>query len=188
MADSAALTALILLDRDGVINADSPDYVRSVDDFVLLPGALDAMARLHRAGFSLGICTNQSAVGRGYISEAGVAEIHRRLEQDLARLGGCLAGIVHCPHLPGDGCECRKPRPGMLLSLMDALGVGAGDTTFVGDSIRDLEAARAAGCRGVLVRTGNGRGDEADARAAGFTEVYEDLAEFATVEIARSQP
>lgn len=185
MADSAALTALILLDRDGVINEDSPDYIRSVEEFVPLPGALDAMVRLHRAGFRLGICTNQSAIGRGYVGEAGVIEIHRHLERELERLGGALAGIAYCPHVPDAGCDCRKPRPGMLLSLMRAAGIGACATTFVGDSMRDLEAAQAARCRGVLVRTGKGSIAEADAKAAGFTEVYADLAEFASAEIAR---
>jgi D-glycero-D-manno-heptose 1,7-bisphosphate phosphatase len=187
MADAAAVTALILLDRDGVINEDSPDYIRSADEFVPLPGAFEAMVRLNRAGFQLGICTNQSAVGRGYISEAGLAEIHGRIEQELERLGGALAGIVHCPHLPEDGCDCRKPRPGMLLSLMRTVGACARETTFVGDSLRDLEAATAAGCRAVLVRTGNGRVTEAPARAAGFDEVYDDLADFAAVELARDR-
>lgn len=185
MADTAAVTALILLDRDGVINEDSPDYIRSADDFVPLPGAFEAMVHLHRAGFRVGICTNQSAVGRGYISEAGLAEIHGWIEQQVERLGGALAGIAHCPHLPEDGCDCRKPRPGMLLELMRSVGAGPGETTFVGDSLRDLEAAAAAGCRAVLVRTGKGLATEAPARAAGFDEVYDDLADFAAVELAR---
>jgi D-glycero-D-manno-heptose 1,7-bisphosphate phosphatase len=184
-AAATAVTALILLDRDGVINEDSPDYIKSVEEFVPLPGALEAMARLHHAGFKLGICTNQSAVGRGLISDDGVREIHQRIHVELQRLGGALAGIAYCPHLPTDDCDCRKPKPGMLLSLMGSLDATAAQTTFVGDSMRDLEAAAAAGCRGVLVRTGNGAAVESAARAAGFGEIHDDLNAFAAAEIRR---
>lgn len=182
MADAARVTRLILLDRDGVINEDSADFIRSVDEFILLPGALESMARLHRAGFKLGICTNQSGIGRGFISEEAVQETHRRLEADLATLGGNLDAVFYCPHLPDDDCDCRKPRPGMLLAAMTSLGVAPADTVFVGDSKRDLDAARSAGCRGVLVRTGNGRATEAEAADRG-RKVYDDLAAFAAAEI-----
>jgi D-glycero-D-manno-heptose 1,7-bisphosphate phosphatase len=184
MADATRVTRLILLDRDGVINEDSPDFIRTVDEFIPLPDALESMVRLHRAGFKLGVCTNQSAIARGFISEEAVQETHRRLEADLSALGGALDAVVYCPHHPDDDCECRKPRPGMLLEVMTSLGIAPVDTVFVGDSKRDLEAAQAAGCRGVLVRTGNGRVTESEL-GAGAKEVYDDLAAFTDAEIQR---
>lgn len=167
-----------------MINEDSPDFIRTVDQFIPLPGALDSMARLHRAGFKVGVCTNQSGIGRGFINEDEVRKTHRRLEADLSALGGALDAIVYCPHLPEEGCDCRKPRPGMLLTAMASLSVAPADTVFVGDSKRDLEAALAAGCRGVLVRTGNGRVTESELSESA-KEVYDDLAAFATAEIQR---
>jgi len=187
MADTAVVTRLILLDRDGVINQDSPDYIKSVDEFIPIPGALEAMAKLYAAGFRLGVCTNQSALGRGLVSEKGLAEIHQRLGEALAEQGAVLEGIRHCPHLPDDGCDCRKPEPGMLIELMTALEVAPSDTVFVGDSLKDVQAALAAGCRPVLVRTGNGSSAEGRVRAAGVDEIFDDLAAFGEAEIARSQ-
>jgi D-glycero-D-manno-heptose 1,7-bisphosphate phosphatase len=169
------VTTLILLDRDGVLNHDSPAYVKSVEEFRPIPGALETVARLHRAGFRVGVCTNQSAVGRGLISISGLEAIHRELRARLAALGAELVGIRYCPHLPDADCECRKPRPGMLKALMDATGSAPAATLFVGDSLRDLQAAAAAGCEGALVRTGNGARTEPEARALGVARIYDDL-------------
>ena len=179
------MTSLILIDRDGVINRDSSAFVKSVAEFQPLPGAIEAMADLHRAGFKVGVCTNQSGVGRGLLSEATLTDIHAELVRLVEEAGGRVDAIRYCPHHPDAGCDCRKPRPGLLLDLMSALGETPESTVFVGDSIRDVEAALAAGCHTALVRTGNGRQAEADARRLGVDEVHDDLAAFAAVEIAR---
>ena len=178
------MTRLILLDRDGVINRDSKDFIKDLDEFQPLPGAISSLARLYKTGYLLGIATNQSGVGRGLLSEETLGGIHRHLETLLETAGGRLAGLRYCPHLPDAGCDCRKPKPGMLLALMDELSVSPEDTVFVGDSERDLQAALAAGVKPVLVRTGNGRAAEASARALGVTEIYEDLPAFADALLA----
>ncbi len=183
----ARVTRLILLDRDGVINQDSDSFVKSEAEFTPLPGALEAIAELGRNGFLVAVCTNQSGVGRGLLTEATLTQIHQKLERGINAAGGILHGIEYCPHRPDDGCDCRKPKPGMVHTLMRKLNVDADRTTLVGDSLRDLQAGRAAGCRVVLVRTGNGAGTETAARQAGFQEVYDDLAAFAEAEIKRHQ-
>lgn len=174
---------LILLDRDGVINFDSPAFIRSVSDWRPIPGALPAIARLHRHGFQIGVCTNQSGVGRGLLSETTLLAIHARVDEELAALGACIHAWRYCPHLPEAGCDCRKPRPGMLLDLMAAFTADPARTCFVGDSLRDLQSAQAAGCEPVLVRTGHGREAEAEARTLGVTRIYDDLQAFASAEI-----
>ena len=131
------------------------------------------------------MCTNQSGIGRGLLTEADLTAIHEKLEAGVRAAGGKLHGILYCPHLPDDGCECRKPKPGMVIQLMRDLAVGPEQTTFVGDSLRDLQAGQAAGCRVVLVRTGNGRQAEAEARSAGCHEVYDDLPAFAEAELKK---
>ena len=181
------MTRLILLDRDGVINRDSDAFVKSAAEFIPLPGAMDAIARLHKAGFTIAVCTNQSGIGRGLLTEAVLADIHRKLFHEVEAAGGHIDAVRHCPHLPEDGCDCRKPRPGLLEQCMRAFDAAASDTGFVGESQRDLEAAAAAGCRPGLVRTGHGRRVEAWARRAGCNEVYDDLLHFASAEIDRQQ-
>ena len=177
------MTRLIVLDRDGVINRDSDAFVRSVSEFAPLPGAIAAMAALSRTGLKVAVCTNQSGLGRGLFSQTDLEEIHAEMERLVREAGGRIHALRYCPHLPGDECDCRKPKPGMLLALMAELGESPENTVFVGDSLRDMEAARAAGCRAVLVRTGNGARDEAAAQDAGVQEVYDDLAAFASAEI-----
>ena len=174
---------LILLDRDGVINQDSDAFVKSVDEFLPLPGSIEAIGDLCAAGFRVALCTNQSGVGRGLLTESELRRIHEKLCSLVEAAGGRIEAIRYCPHLPDDGCDCRKPAPGMVIDLMEALGASAVDTVVVGDSLRDLESGRRAGCRAVLVRTGNGSGIETDARQAGFEEVYDDLAVFSQTEI-----
>ena len=178
---------LVLLDRDGVINQDSPDFIRTLDEWMPIPGAIDAISRLKHHEFLVGICTNQSGVGRGLLTEATLADMHGLLQKHLLERNAGIDAWRYCPHLPDSGCECRKPRPGMLLDLMRALGVDAQQTCFVGDSLRDMEAARAAGCEGVLVRTGHGRSVEAQARLVGVVRVYDDLSSFADAQIESLQ-
>jgi D-glycero-D-manno-heptose 1,7-bisphosphate phosphatase len=147
---------LVILDRDGVINEDSDDYIRCVADWRPLPGSLEAIAALHRAGFTIAIASNQSGVGRGLIAEQELERIHRHMVRAIEAAGGAVAGIYFCPHTPEDGCECRKPRPGLLLRIAADFGVDLAGVWFIGDKRSDLEAARAAGALPVLVRTGYG--------------------------------
>ncbi len=148
--------ALVILDRDGVINRDSDAYIRSPAEWLPIPGSLDAIARLSRAGCRVVIATNQSGLGRGYFSRATLEEIHARLCEAVAGAGGEIAGIFYCPHRPEEGCECRKPRTGLLLAIERELAEPVAGAWFVGDSLKDLQAAEACGCRPALVTTGKG--------------------------------
>ena len=167
-----------MLDRDGVINEDSSAYIKSVAEWHPLPGAIDAMARLHRAGCLVSICTNQSGLRRGLFSEADLDAIHRRLESLLSDAGGHLAALSYCPHGPDDGCRCRKPAPGMLLDQLRTLKVSARNAVFIGDSQRDLEAAKAAGIPAWLVRTGNGAAIEQRLRQGNQSDLAHPSATF----------
>jgi D-glycero-D-manno-heptose 1,7-bisphosphate phosphatase len=173
------MARLILLDRDGVINAESPAYIKDADEWRPLPGALEAIALLQGHGWLVGVCSNQAGIGRGLLDAAALERIHTRMVQALAARGGRLDGVRYCPHHPADGCPCRKPKPGMLLALMDELAVTPEQTLYVGDRVQDVEAALAAGVRPVLVRTGHGAEAEAQGRALGVTCVADDLAELA---------
>lgn len=141
----------LILDRDGVINHDSADYIRSPDDWRPIDGALAALARLHRAGFGLTVATNQSGVGRGYLDVATLDAIHARMRAAIEAAGGQVTAIAYCPHRPEEGCDCRKPAPGLLLRLMAECGFAPGDALMIGDTARDLEAARAAGVAALVV-------------------------------------
>jgi D-glycero-D-manno-heptose 1,7-bisphosphate phosphatase len=175
--------ALLILDRDGVINEDSDDYIRSLADWRPLTGSMEAIAALSRAGYTIAIATNQSGLSRGYFSLDALEAIHAQLRAQVEELGGHIAGIFYCPHLPEEGCTCRKPATGLLQAMEAELGESAMGAIFVGDSLKDLQAARAAGCLPVLVRTGKGEATLA-ALQSGTTElddplnipVYADLA------------
>lgn len=173
------MARLILLDRDGVINEDSPAFVKSVKEWRAIPGALHAIARLKRAGYRVAVCSNQSGIARGLLTTETLNAIHAKLISGLAEEGATLDGLRYCPHGPDDGCNCRKPLPGLLLATLDDLGIAAGEAVFVGDSIRDQQAAAAAGCAFALVLTGNGAASEAAARDGGAVWVGPDLAAFA---------
>ncbi len=170
-----------------MINRDSDAFVKTEDEFIPLPGTYDAIAELCRSGLLVAVCTNQSGVGRGLLSEQTLQKIHAKLTSGVARAGGKISSIRYCPHLPDDGCDCRKPKPGMIHSLIAELDGEATATTLIGDSLRDIQAGLAAGCRVVLVRTGNGADSEAAVRALGCEEVFDDLASFARAEVARIQ-
>lgn len=167
--------AVVVLDRDGVINEDSPDYIRSPAEWIPIPGSLEAIARLHRAGFVIVIATNQSGVGRGLFTIDTLWDIHRSMLAQIAAAGGYVQKIFFCLHTPEDGCDCRKPRPGLLYQAAEYLACGLDNMVFIGDSARDLEAARAAGVQSMLVRTGNGRRTEAELDASLLPPVYDDL-------------
>jgi D-glycero-D-manno-heptose 1,7-bisphosphate phosphatase len=164
---------LVLLDRDGVINQDSMNYIRAPDQWRALPGSLAAIARLKRAGFAVAVCTNQSGIGRGLFSEQTLHAIHTRMTQAVAEHGVLLDGVYYCPHAPTANCTCRKPKPGLLQSAMTELGFAANDTTMVGDDLRDLQAAHAAGCRAMLIAP---HGASADAQRLCDGRIFVDLA------------
>jgi len=147
---------LIILDRDGVINQDSDDYVKSVDEWIPLPGSAQAIARLCKAGFQVAVATNQSGLARGYFSQADLDAMHDKMTALVKTEGGEFAHIAWCPHGPDDHCDCRKPLPGLIHQIEKALHVSAAGAWMVGDSLRDLQAGAAAGCQVALVKTGKG--------------------------------
>lgn len=174
---------LIVLDRDGVINADSDEYVKSPDEWHPLPGSLDAIARLSKAGYAIAVATNQAGVGRGIYTRDAVDAIHARMQAEVEAAGGVIDAIYVCPHRPEDGCHCRKPRPGMLEQAARDFGVSLASVPFVGDKLSDAQAAVAAGAKPVFVLTPERAADAAGARALG-AEVYANLAEFVDVLLA----
>jgi D-glycero-D-manno-heptose 1,7-bisphosphate phosphatase len=169
---------LVLLDRDGVLNADRPDSVKSPAELLLLPGAADAVRRLNEAGRLVVVCTNQGVVGRGVIDEAMLDRIHDKLRVELARAGGRLDALFHCSDSPERPGPRRKPAPGMLREAMARFRIPANETVMIGDALVDLEAAAAAGCRRILVRSGKGRATQAAGIPARLlpVAVHEDLA------------
>lgn len=157
---------VIFLDRDGTINRDSPDYIKSWDEFEFLPGSLKALAALTRAGYKLILITNQSAVGRGMVSLQTLNHTHSRLRAAVEAAGGRIESIFFCPHRPEDHCECRKPEPGLIRRACERYRIDPADTIMIGDSAKDILCGRNAGCGAtILVRTGNGR--EAEKALAG---------------------
>ncbi|WP_136254745.1 D-glycero-beta-D-manno-heptose 1,7-bisphosphate 7-phosphatase [Onishia niordana] len=170
---------LVILDRDGVINQDSDQYIKSLDEWAPYPSAIDAIARLSRSGWTVAVATNQSGIGRGYFNESVVEEIHTRLNALVEHAGGKIEQIVYCPHDPADNCQCRKPKAGLLETIRDRLGLSdLARSWMVGDSLRDLQAGEVIGCRCVLVRTGKGSDTEAKNQGLENAMVFDDLAAF----------
>ena len=153
-------TRLVILDRDGVINRDSDAFVKSVAEWVPLPGSIDAIARLSKAGFTVAVASNQSGIARGLFGLEALEAMHARLHELVRAAGGKVDRIEICPHGPDDGCDCRKPAPGLLLKLASHYGIGLAGVPVIGDAARDLEAASAVGARPILVRTGKGAATE----------------------------
>jgi D-glycero-D-manno-heptose 1,7-bisphosphate phosphatase len=148
---------VVFLDRDGVINRDSPDYITRLENFEFLPGSLDALRRLADAGFSCIVVTNQTAPARGLMAPETLTEIHDHMTAAVAAAGGHILDIFVCPHLPEEDCACRKPKPGMLLAAQEKHRIDLSSAALIGDSAKDIECAQRAGlAAAVLVQTGNG--------------------------------
>jgi D-glycero-D-manno-heptose 1,7-bisphosphate phosphatase len=182
---------LIILDRDGTINEDRDDYVKSPDEWVPIPGALEAIARLNHAGWHTVVATNQSGLARGLFDTGAMNAVHTKMNQALAKVGGRIDAVFFCPHGPSEGCRCRKPLPGLFEMIAERYGVELTDVPLVGDTLRDLEAGAAVGCQPHLVRTGKGaRLDEEQLEAivekVPGAQVHADLAAFAE-HLIRSQ-
>lgn len=172
---------IVILDRDGVINEDSDDYIKSVDELLPIPGSIDAIARLSQAGYIVVVASNQSGIARQLFDEFELARMHQTLCELVESAGGTLHGIFYCPHGPDEGCPCRKPAIGLLTRIECEFGVSLKNAPFVGDSMKDLIAARLAGCKPVLVKTGKGLRTlaEASENELDGVDIFADLAAFA---------
>jgi D-glycero-D-manno-heptose 1,7-bisphosphate phosphatase len=166
---------LAILDRDGVINYDSPEFVKNPNEWVALPGSLEAMARLSQAGWRVVIASNQSGIGRGLFSMDALNAIHAKLRRELAQAGGVLDAIFMCPHTPDDHCLCRKPSPGLFHDIARRYDLNLCNVPAIGDSLRDLQAAAAVQCSPWLVLTGNGEKTLAGGQLPEGTQVVADL-------------
>lgn len=173
------MVKLVILDRDGVINQDSDAYIRSVEEWIPIPGSIEAIAQLNQAGWAVAVATNQSGIARGYYSLETLDAMHARLRALVAEAGGEMGVIEYCPHGPSQGCECRKPQPGMLRRIAKHYGVGLEGVWFVGDTSSDLAAALAVGAQPVLVRTGKGEKTAKEPLPSG-TLVFDNLASVAS--------
>lgn len=167
--------SLIILDRDGVINHDSEDFIKSPAEWEPIEGSLEAIARLNYAGFRVIVITNQSAIARGLIDVETLNRIHSKMRRMLSQVGGKIEAIFFCPHSAEDNCSCRKPQPGGYHDLAHRLRINIENIPAVGDSLRDLQAAQSAGAKPILVRTGKGKTTESAGIPQGI-EVYDDLA------------
>jgi len=147
---------IIILDRDGVINQDSDGYIKSPEEWIPIPGSLEAIAELNRAGYQVVVITNQSGIGRGYYSEEMLQKIHAKMEKALEQVGGKIEKIYYCPHAPEENCNCRKPKTALFEQVAHDFDVDLKDVFFVGDKFQDFQAAKNAGCKFILVQTGYG--------------------------------
>ena len=168
----------LILDRDGVINQDAPTGIHNPSMWKAIPGSLEAIADLNRAGWQVFVITNQSGIARRYYSLEDLSDIHEKMMRELAAVGGFVQEIFFCPHHPDEGCACRKPKPGLFEQCRNKYNVDLENVYFVGDKVSDLEAAVAAGCRPALVLTGYGKTVSEEHALAGVP-VFADLAAFA---------
>jgi D-glycero-D-manno-heptose 1,7-bisphosphate phosphatase len=182
---------LVILGRDGILNVYREDHVKSPDEWLAVPGALEAVARLNHAGWHTVVATNQSGIGRGMIDMASINAVHLHMMQRLAAVGGRVDAVFFCPHTPEDNCDCRKPKPGLMRQIGQRYGLDLRTVPMVCDTVRDLHAARAAGCEPHLVRSGRAAAfDEAQlrdvvARLPG-TEVHDNLDSFVDFVLQRA--
>ena len=170
---------LVILDRDGTINHDSDHYIKSLEEFRPIKGSLEAIARLTQAGYRIVVATNQSGISRGLFTTRTLFEIHDHLQRAASQAGGRIDAFFFCPHADAAKCQCRKPAPGMLLEVARRFNISLKDTYMVGDALRDVQAAAAAGARPVLVLTGKGKKTHDEGNLPPGTQVFPDLAAFA---------
>jgi len=178
---------LVILDRDGVINKDRDDYVKSAAEWIPIPGSLEAIAKLNHAGWRVVVATNQSGLARGLFGMAELNAMHDKLHRSLAQVGGRVDAIFFCPHTADAKCLCRKPKPGMVWDIAQRFDVRLEDTPLIGDSVRDLQAAAAAGAQPILVRTGKGEKSLTSDDLPEHLLVFADLAEAAEYLIDRDE-
>ncbi len=168
---------LIILDRDGVINFDSDQFIKSPEEWKPVPGSLEAIARLNHAGYTVVVATNQSGIGRGLFEMSTLTAIHEKLQKMLAQAGGRVEAFFYCPHTADLKCSCRKPEPGMLLEIADRFDVDLGGVPAIGDSLRDLVSAEKVGAKPILVLTGKGQKTLENGGLPVGTQVFRDLSE-----------
>jgi len=170
------VSKLIILDRDGVINYDSDAFIKNPDEWIPIPGSPEAIARLSQAGFTVTIASNQSGIARGLLDEATLERIHAKLLKVIEEAGGRISLLVYCPHGPNDGCDCRKPLPGLYRRIGEALGEDLTGVPVIGDSLRDLQAAEAVGGSPMLVLTGKGEKSRRQLGTSSTIPIFPDLA------------
>jgi len=146
----------IILDRDGVINHDSDHYIKAPEEFHPIAGSLEAIAKLNKAGYRVLVVTNQSGIARGLYDHQTLVKIHEKLMKNLSAVGGAIEEIFFCPHHPSEGCDCRKPKPGLFNQIKEKYHVNLADTYFVGDKMTDIDVAELVGCKPMLLLTGRG--------------------------------
>ena len=166
---------LIILDRDGVINEDSDAFIKTPDEWIPLPGSLDAIARLTKAGYTIVVATNQSGLGRGFFDIMTLNAIHQKMQNAVKAAGGQIEAIFFCPHTASDNCDCRKPRQGMFSTISERFDTPLEDVPSVGDSLRDLQAAFLAGCTPILVLSGKGKKTLENGGLPPKTIIFDDL-------------
>jgi len=165
---------LVILDRDGVINHDSPHYIKSPQEWNPIAGSLEAIANLHQLGYVICVATNQAGIGRGIYSRQDLAQIHAKMMRSVEDFGGKITRVFFCPHHPDDDCQCRKPRPGLIHQISDYLKAPVEGVPMVGDKLTDMQAAITAGCKPILVKTGDQQ--SLDQEAYPDIAIYQDLA------------
>ena len=173
---------VIVLDRDGVINHDSDAYIKSPEEWIPIDGSLDAIARLSHSGYIVVVASNQSGLARGYFDIEALTAMHKKMDDLLSKIGGRVDAIFYCPHGPDDACDCRKPKPGMLLDIGQRFNVPLKEVIFIGDSVADIKAASNAHAKAMLVRTGKGIKAEKILKAESKepVPVFDDLASAVT--------
>jgi D-glycero-D-manno-heptose 1,7-bisphosphate phosphatase len=169
----------VILDRDGVINLDSDHFIKTPDEWIPIAGSLEAIASLNQAGYRVVIASNQSGIGRGLFEMSALNAMHEKMYKALANLGGRVDAIFFCPHTAADGCDCRKPKSGLLEQASERFGIELKGVPIVGDSLRDLEAGVALGCAPHLVLTGKGTRTLQKGGLPAGTRVHDDLRAFA---------
>ncbi len=166
---------LIILDRDGVINFDSDYYIKSPSEWIPIPGSIEAISALTKAGYKIVVATNQSGINRGLYSEEILNTIHQKMQDAVELAGGKIEKIYFCPHHPDEKCDCRKPQPGMFLQIQHDFQLKSDEMLYVGDSFKDWQVAQTIGCEFMLVRTGNGKKTEDALGKTSTVKIFDDL-------------